>query len=133
MLHSYCNSEFFPSHASDPPGTAKPSVTSVDIDRSFLYLLVMSDGVYKSIEAAVDEAQTIGANQVLANMVHKHAQMQGAEFRSIAQSTLDEVVHLHEEAFQRSAQQDVRSPKATACHKRDDMTLIVSQITDTCR
>ena len=113
-------------HASGPPGTAKPSFRRWDIDDSFLYLMVMSDGVYKSIEAAVDEAQTIGANQVLANMVHTYAQTPGAEFSSIAQSTLDQVAHLHEEAFQRSAQQDVRSPKATACRKRDDMTLIVS-------
>eukprot|EP00731_Ephydatia_muelleri_P028856 Em0020g500a len=102
-------------HASGPPGTAVPSVKMVDIDRSFLYLMVMSDGVYKSIEAALDEAQTIGANQVLANMVHTYAQTPGVEFSSIAQSTLDQVAHLHEEAFQRSAQQDARSPKATAC------------------
>ena len=102
-----------------------PSVITVDIEESFLYLIVMSDGVYKSIEAAVDEAQTIGANQVLANMVHASAQTPGVEFSSIAQSTLDQVAHLHEEAFQRSAHQDIRSPKATACHKRDNMTLVV--------
>ncbi|KAL5473628.1 hypothetical protein EMCRGX_G028132 [Ephydatia muelleri] len=94
------------SHASGPPGTAEPAVTMVDIDRgSFLYLMVMSDGVYKSIEAAVDEAQTIGANQVLANMVHTYAQTPGVEFSSIAQSTLDQVAHLHEEAFQRSPEE----------------------------
>ena len=113
------------SHASGPPGTAEPSVITVDIEESFLYLMVMSDGVYKSIEAAVDEAQTIGANQVLANMVHASAQTPDVEFSSIAQSTLDQVAHLHEKAFQRSAQQDIRSPKATACRKRDDMTLVV--------
>ena len=116
----------FPSHATGPPGTAEPSVNTVDIDRgSFLYLMVMSDGVYKSIEAALDEAQTIGANQVLANMVHTYAQTPGMEFSSIAQSTLAQVAHLHEEAFQRSAQQDARSPKAIACRKRDDMTLVL--------
>ena len=92
--------------------------------------MVMSDGVYKSIEAAVDEAQTIGVNQVLANMVHTYAQTLGAEFSSIAQSTLDQVAHLHEEAFQTSAQQDVRSPKATACCKRDDMTLVLCTFSD---
>ena len=92
--------------------------------------MVMSDGVYKSIEAAVDEAQTIGANQVLANMVHTSAQTPGVEFSSIAQSTLDQVAHLHEGAFQRSAHQDIRSPKATACRKRDDMTLVVYTFLD---
>ena len=117
----------FSSHASGPPGTAEPSVNTVDIDESFLYLMVMSDGVYKSIEAAVDEAQTIGANQVLANMVHTYAQTPGAEFSSIAESTLDQVAHLHEEAFQRSAQQD---PKAIACRKRDDMTLVLYTFSD---
>ena len=115
----------FPSHATGPPGTAEPSVNTVDIDQSFLYLMVMSDGVYKSIEAAVDEAKTIGANQVLANMVHTYAQTPGVGFSSIAQSTLAQVAHLHEEAFQRSAQQDARSPKAIACRKRDDMTLVL--------
>ena len=88
--------------------------------------MLMSDGVYKSIEAAeVEGAQTIGANQVLANMVHRCAQTPDVEFSSIAQTTLDQVAHLHEEAFQRSAKEDVRSPKAVACRKRDDMTLIV--------
>ena len=103
----------------------------VDIDESFLYLMVMSDGVYKCIEAAVDEAKTIGANQVLANMVHTYAQTPGVVgFSSITQFTLDQVAHLHEEAFQRSAQQDARSPKATACHKRDDMTLVLCTFSD---
>ena len=114
------------SHCSGPPGTAEPYVTTVDIEDSFLYLMLMSDGVYNSIEAAeVEGAQTIGANQVLANMVHRCAQTPGVEFSSIAQTTLDQVAHLHEEAFQRSAQHDVRSPKAAACRKRDDMTLVV--------
>eukprot|EP00731_Ephydatia_muelleri_P028905 Em0020g549a len=120
----------FPSHASGPPGTAEPSLTVVDIDQSFLYLMVMSDGVYKSIEAAVDEAKTIGANHVLANMVHTYAQTPGVGFNSIAQSTLDQVAHLHEEAFQRSAQQDARSPKAIACRKRDNMTLVLCTFSD---
>ena len=114
------------SHCSGPPGTAEPYVTTVDIEDSFLYLMLMSVGVYKSIEAAeVEGAQTIGANLVLANMVHGCAQTPGVEFSSIAQTTLDQVAHLHEEAFQRSAKEDVRSPKAVACRKRDDMTLVV--------
>ena len=113
---------YFYRHASGPPSTAEPSVTMVDIDKSFLYLMVMSDGVYKSIEAAVDEAQTIGANQVLANMVHTYAQTPGAKFSSIAESTLDQVAHIHEEAFQRSPEE---GPQATVCCKRDDMTLLV--------
>ena len=114
------------SHCSGPPGTAEPYVTTVDIEDSFLYLMLISNGVYKSIEAAeVEGAQTIGANLVLANMVHRCAQTPGVEFSSIAQTTLDQVAHLHEEAFQRSAKDDVRSPKAMACRKRDDMTLVV--------
>ena len=98
-----------------PPSTSKPSVGIVDITHEIRYLMVMSDGVYKSIEAAVDEAQTIGANQVLANIVHASAQTPGVEFSSIAQSTLDQVAHLHEEAFQRSANDNLK--------RRDDMTL----------
>ena len=110
------------SHATGPPSTAEAAVVITDIEESFLYLMVMSDGVYKSIEAAVDEAQTIGANQVLAHMVHASAQARGVEFCSIAQTVLDQVAHLHEEAFQRSPEE---GPQAMACRKRDDMTLLV--------
>ena len=120
-------------HASGPPGTAEPYVIPVVIEDSFLYLMLMSDGVYKSIEAAVEGAQTIAANLVLANMVHGCAQIPGVEFSSIAQTTLDQVAHLHEEAFQRSAKEDVRSPKAVACRKRDDMTLVVYRFPDSSR
>ena len=47
------------SHATDEPGIAVPYVTSVPIDHyGFRYLILMSDGVYKTIEAiAGDTAQ----------------------------------------------------------------------------
>ena len=109
--------------ASGPPGTAEPSAAVTEIEDSFLYLMLMSDGVYKSIEAAeVEGAQTIGANQVLANMVHRCAQTPGVEFSSIAQTTLDQVAHLHEEAFLGSP---AECPRSKACRKRDDMTLLI--------
>lgn len=82
--------------------------------------MVMSDGVYKSIEAALDEAQNIGANQVLANMVHRCYETPGVTFSSLAQTVLDEVAHLHEEAFHRSNGGNLPHTKV-----RKDMTLAI--------
>ena len=104
-------------HAIRPPSTSQPSIQTVDITPEIRYLLVMSDGVYKSIEAAVDEAQTIGANQVLANMVHACFETPGVTFNSLAQTVLDKVARLHEEAFQRGSGENLT--------EREDMTLAV--------
>ena len=107
-------------HAICPPSTSRPSIQIVDIAPEMRYLMVMSDGVYKSIEAAVDEAQTIGVNQVLANMVHACSETPGVVFSSIAQTVLEKVAHLHEEAYQRS-----REGILPHIEVREDMTLAI--------
>ena len=123
VVHTFSSTYIFlliHRHALRPPSTSRPAVQIVDITHKIRYLMLMSDGVYKSIEAAVEGAQTIGANQVLANMVHRCAQTPGVEFSSIAQTTLDQVAHLHEEAFQRAGKDNL-----PVTETRDDMTLAI--------
>ena len=77
--------------------------------------MVMSAGVYKSIEAAVDEAQTIGAFNAVAKWFHAHVQI---DLASASQMTLNNLAHVHEKAY-------MQNLNPTACRKRDDMTLLV--------
>ena len=101
------------SHASGPPGIAEPSVNTVDIDKSFLYLMVMSDGVYKSIEAAVP--QTTDASSVVAKWFYGNCAQN--DFVSASQRTLKHLAQFHEKHFNENG-------NSIAC-KRDDMTLLV--------
>ena len=61
---------FLCSHATDQPGIAVPHVTSVDIDHyTFKYLILMSSGVYKTLEA-------IGSD-IIVNIIDKYVTENG--------------------------------------------------------
>ena len=59
-------------HATDIPGTARPYIMPPrDIDSSFRYLVLMTDGVYKSIEGMFENQDSIEANKVLVSTIDR--------------------------------------------------------------
>lgn len=113
----YCSS------ARGPPGICNPHIIGRPIDPSFRYLIVMSDGVYKSIESTFKDQNLIDSNKVLTNMLI-HGIGQGIPVDSMADYLLLRVMQIHENCYSTNARVDPRSPLATSCRKRDDMTLI---------
>ena len=85
----------------------------------------MSDGVYKGIEAQFDNVASIESNKIVAAMV-EHCMKNCDVFSKTAQDTLDRLVRVHRDKFFKSAH---GSPRALACCKRDDMTLLVYRFT----
>ena len=115
------------SHATDEPGIAVPYVMSVPIDcYSFKYLILMSDGVYKTIEAITGDVKKEGGdgNSVIVTMIEQHVAKNGWDSK-VASSTLKRICQIQYDLYQQSARQDERSSTAVANRKRDDMTLVV--------
>lgn len=111
-------------HATDIPGIAKPHVMPPrEIDGSFRYLVLMSDGVYKSIEGGFVNQHSIEPNKVLVGVINQVLKNQ--HFSNLADGVVDRIAKIHMDTYQRAASQDVRSPVAVACRKRDDMTLLI--------
>ena len=113
------------SHASKQPGTAEPHVISVAIDYStFKYIVLMSDGVYKTLEAIDGGDLKKSGNDLLVEMIHKRVSDKGWN-DGIAINVLQEIRQSQYDLFQILASEDVRSPMAIANRKRDDMTLVI--------
>lgn len=97
-----------------------------NIDHSFKYMILMTDGVYKSIESNFDEHHSINANKVLVNMLERSLRTIHGQFEHLSSNLLDRIATINQDCFIKSAREDgVRSPRAVACRKRDDMTLVV--------
>ena len=109
------------SHATDEPGIATPHVTSIEINPSFKYLILMSDGVYKTLEAVAGG----NGNHHIADMVDKHVTKHGVE--NAAYIILEEIHQKQHDLYQISASDDPNSDVAVANRKRDDMTLMIYQ------
>jgi len=43
----------------------------------------------------------------------------------VADAVVDRIAKVHMASYQRAVRQDVRSPVAVACRRRDDMTLLM--------
>ena len=84
----------------------------------------MSDGVYKSIESTFENPSSIESNKVLTAMI-VNAISKGHLMDSLAENVLLRLMQNHEVCYYKNASKDQRSPLATACRKRDDMTMIV--------
>ena len=112
-------------HATDIPGTATPHVMPPrQIDSTFRYLVLMSDGVYKSIEGGFQNQQSIEPNKVLVATINRVLSKQ-PNCTNLADLVVDRIARIHEDTYRRAANEDVRSPVAVACRKRDDMTLLI--------
>ena len=112
------------SHATAQPGIAVPHVTSVPIDHyTFKYIIVMSDGVYKTLEAIYGGDTKKSGNDILVDMIEKHET--GKRWNNVAINILQEIRENQYTLYQIAASEDVRSPMAIANRKRDDMTLLI--------
>ena len=117
---------FVPSNASDQPGISIPSINGpIDIKSSFRYLLLMSDGVYKSIEAVLEPPTNEGieSGKVLLAMLIRYLTEIHGNTHEMADSILDRIRRIHEDTYRNWMAKE--SPLAVQCRKRDDMTLIV--------
>ncbi|KAG8175372.1 hypothetical protein JTE90_021479 [Oedothorax gibbosus] len=104
------------SEAEDEPIIAEPNIVGgIQIDEKCKFLLLMSDGFYKSLEEATGTSNT---NAMIVNMVLEQFSEQST-LNGVAQAVVDKVVRIHHDAFMR----DTDVPKR--CQKRDDITLLV--------
>lgn len=126
-----CGSSFFHCRdAREPPGTARPHVMEKKLAACHRYLLLMSDGVYKSLEAASGETSGLDSNKLLLNTLNREL-ASALSFSLVAERVLQSIAHSHHTAFQRSAAVDRASAMAVACRKRDDMTLVIYRFPQT--
>ena len=117
-------------HCRAPPGTCEPHVETVPITPHCKYIMLMTDGVYGSIEAGFEEKARIDGNKVLMSIINREKDnltSQKRPFDILADRVVDRIRAIHEDSYKMNATKDVRSPVAIACRKRDDMTLLVHQ------
>jgi hypothetical protein len=120
----------FRRHCKAQPGLCEPYVDVIPLTPHCKYIILMTDGVYKSIEEPFQQKAGIDTNKVLMTTVnHESDQLvaQKRRFNVLADRVLGRIRAIHEDAYKNNAAQDVRSPVAVACRKRDDMTLLVHQ------
>ena len=103
--------------ASSSPVIVEPEVQSVEISNIRGFLILMSDGLYKSLEGATG---TDHVNVDIASMVVTEFSQQST-LNGVAQAVVDKVVRKHHDAF-------MMSSCKTLCQKRDDITLLVRNI-----
>jgi len=125
--HSHVFFYYIPfSHATDKPGIATPHVTSIDIDPSFKYLILMSDGVYKTLEAVHRQGGRNG-NDLIVDMINQYIN-EHRFGKNMAKDILDSIRQTQYDLYQRSASEDARSDITVANRKRDDMTLVICSL-----
>ncbi|XP_068207269.1 TGF-beta-activated kinase 1 and MAP3K7-binding protein 1-like isoform X2 [Palaemon carinicauda] len=100
------------SSATGEPVIAEPHITSISIDESCSFLLLMSDGLYKSYQEATGSEQV---NKEIAQMVVEQF-MEQLTLTSIAQTVVDKVVRLHHDNYL-TKQRNVTF--------RDDISLVI--------
>jgi TAK1-binding protein 1 len=111
--------------ATSPPGIADPTVTApIRLDPSIKYLLLMTDGVYKSLEGLHDPPKSDTMSDLL-KLIKSAELVCESNLGGLAAQVLDDIKLHHETTYYESAKSDPRSPLAVQCRKRDDMTLTV--------
>ncbi|XP_022253680.1 TGF-beta-activated kinase 1 and MAP3K7-binding protein 1-like [Limulus polyphemus] len=106
----------FLSDAKEEPVIAEPQIQGgIEIDKSCQFLVLMSVGVYKSIEEATGTSQV---NEIISEMVLEQFHMQST-LVGVAQAVVDKVVRIHHDRFVSGGEE------ARRCERRNDMTLLV--------
>ncbi|KAK3851649.1 hypothetical protein Pcinc_041719 [Petrolisthes cinctipes] len=100
------------SSAASEPVIPEPHIRSIPIDESCSFLLLMSDGLYKSYQDATGSEQV---NKEIAQMVVEQF-VEQPTLTSIAQTVVDKVVRLHHDNY---------LTKRRNVTTRDDITLII--------
>lgn len=97
---------------------ADPEITAFDLDRTCNFLLLMSDGVYRSL---IDATSTEHVNADIAGMVALEFNKQST-LNGVGQAVIDRITRVHHDAYALSATTDIKHSK---CAKRDDMTVLI--------
>jgi len=104
------------SEARGEPVIAEPYVSEgMPLDETCRFLLLMSNGLYKSLEEATGTEQV---NRDIAQMVVEQFRVQST-LTGVAQAVVDKVVRIHHDTFMSG------SEHSGQCQKRDDITLLV--------
>ena len=118
------------SHATSEPGIAESHITSQKIDdKTYKYLILMSDGVYKTVRSLQTATGHDGGagneNEMVAQLVDSYIRKEGIQ--KSASSVLEQIRQDQYKLYQKLAHEDTHSPAAVANRKRDDMTLLIYQ------
>ncbi|XP_012223011.1 TGF-beta-activated kinase 1 and MAP3K7-binding protein 1 [Linepithema humile] len=98
------------------PIIAEPEISGgIELDESCRFLLLMSRGLYKSLEEATDTDQV---NKELALIAVEQFRVQST-LTGVAQAVVDKIVRIHHDAYMNNTQNTVTTGK------RDDITLLV--------
>lgn len=109
---------FICSAANGEPVIAEPdSVGGIEIDNSFYFLLLMSDGLYKSLENSKIFAQDVNVdvNVEIVGLVTAELQAQST-INGVCQAVVDRICRHHHDSFMKQNK---------LCERRDDMTLLL--------
>ena len=102
------------SAAIDEPVIAEPeSFGGIPIDESFYFLVLMSDGLYKSLEDSKTLNQDV--NVEILGLVATELQAQST-INGVCQAVVDRICRYHHDSFMNQNKQ---------CERRDDMTLLL--------
>lgn len=102
------------SSAIDEPVIAEPDICGgIPIDESFYFLILMSDGLYKSLEDS--KALSQDANIEIVGLVAAELQAQST-INGVCQAVVDRICRFHHDGFMNHNKQ---------CERRDDMTLLL--------
>ena len=109
--HHFC---CFFSVATEEPVIADPHIYGgIPVDESFFSLVLMSDGIYRSIEEAADIE--INSNFEVVRLVTEELHCQN-NLTGVAQAVVDRIGRIHHDTYMN---------QMSKCQKRDDMTLLI--------
>lgn len=74
------------SHATNQPGIAIPHVTSVAVDSTFKYLILASEGVYRTLDSG---NRNKSGNDIIVEMIEEHVTKKG--WKNVAINILQEI------------------------------------------
>lgn len=93
---------------------AEPDICGgIPIDESFYFLILMSDGLYKSLEDS--KALSQDANIEIVGLVAAELQAQST-INGVCQAVVDRICRFHHDGFMNHNKR---------CERRDDMTLLL--------
>ena len=114
------------SNAEASPGIATPDIKEIPVHCNAQYLLLMTDGVYKSVESMYENPPSSEAvMEDIAERVKNVHNCNPNKLHYLSREVLETIASEHRNVYQKHASVDKRSPLAVQCRKRDDMTLIV--------
>ena len=111
--------------AKGPVGTAEPHVTSKEYNPTWKYIVLMTDGIYKSLESIHGDYEDV--HRILLDHIEE---AEAKKCVNIAEDVVRNISILHHGMYLdkiSSHNPEIRKSGAS-CAKKDDMTLIVIKV-----